>query len=990
VKYPLSPDRVSLGPGEAVRLDLVTIFLSNIKIFWFRAASAGGTLREAETGGEGGSHIMSGDGKREGKSLKSLHSPPAEDSRGEESLQEELERVIGKAIDVGSGQAGSGGDRERREVLDGLDADTDYANFYREFIEKSNDAMYVVDLFGNFKFVNSTAARLMGYRKEDLLGQNISRFLYPEGLRKAVSIIASLVRGKEIPPHELTVKSAFGDRNAELSVTLVRKESFPIGVLGVARDITERTAIERDLRKNEARLRAVVESIPFDFFALDREGRYIMQNSACREHWGDIIGKTPADLGVEAETVEQWEDNNRRALAGETVRNELMLNIDGEERMFTNVLSPMREDGEVTAVLGISMDISAQRSAEDLVRTQRDLSGELAAVGSLEGGLDVCLAAAFEVSGMESGGIYLLEPSSGALKLVLHRNLPDVFVDNVKELPADSPQAEMVQRGAPLFTNLESLPEEVSELVAREGLKALAVLPILHEGKMIACMNIASMALVEVPATAREALESIAAQMGSAIVRLRAKEELRESEKRYRELVANLPVVSWTSDSEGNTGFISPNVTAVTGFSREEIYEGGHTLFLERVHPKDRPATASAYRALFEEDVDFDVEYRIRHKDGKWIWLRDQAFSRRDEGGISCALGVFHDVTKRKETEEALRESEERYRGLIEHSRELVFTTSPEGVFTFVNKALETLTDWSTEEFLGRHFSEFIHPADLPLVVGRLARVLAGENLPDVEVRIRMKSGGSRNFEYSSSRLLRKGEIAGLWGVARDVTERKRIEEDRRNLVALKEREGISRWLHDNLGADLYNIILLTDSIQKEEPGSTVLKQQLDWVTETSRKSLASIRNYLDFSNQTGFTFEGLVAHMKEYGRSLLNPLGMQFTFDTEGDMSTCSLSGVQTFSIYLIFKESLTNIVKHARASRVDVLVVHREERLGISIEDNGKGFTVDAVVSGSFGTSNLRARADEMGADLRVDTTPLKGTRVEFSLPLDHSSSP
>ena len=131
------------------------------------------------------------------------------------------------------------------------------------------------------------------------------------------------------------------------------------------------------------------------------------------------------------------------------------------------------------------------------------------------------------------------------------------------------------------------------------------------------------------------------------------------------------------------------------------------------------------------------------------------------------------------------------------------------------------------------------------------------------------------------------------------------------------------------------------------------------------------------------------MAHMQEYGRSLLNPLGMQFTFDTEGDMSACNLSGVQTFSIYLIFKESLTNIVKHARASRVGVMVSHREGTLRISIEDNGKGFAADAVVSGSFGTSNLRARADEMGADLRVDTTPLRGTRVDFSLPLDRPSS-
>jgi signal transduction histidine kinase len=232
--------------------------------------------------------------------------------------------------------------------------------------------------------------------------------------------------------------------------------------------------------------------------------------------------------------------------------------------------------------------------------------------------------------------------------------------------------------------------------------------------------------------------------------------------------------------------------------------------------------------------------------------------------------------------------------------------------------------------------------------------------------------------------MIRKGEVVGLWGVARDVTDRKRIEDDRRNLIALREREGISRWLHDNLGADLYNIILLADSIRKQGAGSPVFTQQIDWITETSRKSLASIRNYLDFASQTAFSFEGLVAHMEKYGKSLLNTLGIQFHFVREGDMTRCSLSGIQTFSIYLIFKESLTNIVKHARASRVTVSVSVRGGRLGLAIEDDGKGFTADAVLSGKFGTTNLRARADELGADLYVDTSPRKGTRVDFSLPL------
>jgi PAS domain-containing protein len=103
---------------------------------------------------------------------------------GEEAqLQAELESLIRRAISYRTGEsppysdAGSGED-----VLSAIDFDLDDQRFYRDFIDKSNDAMYIVDLLGNLKFVNQTAARIMGYTKEELLGRNFSSFLYPSGI----------------------------------------------------------------------------------------------------------------------------------------------------------------------------------------------------------------------------------------------------------------------------------------------------------------------------------------------------------------------------------------------------------------------------------------------------------------------------------------------------------------------------------------------------------------------------------------------------------------------------------------------------------------------------------------------------------------------------------------------------------------------------------------------------------------------------------------
>jgi diguanylate cyclase (GGDEF)-like protein/PAS domain S-box-containing protein len=221
-----------------------------------------------------------------------------------------------------------------------------------------------------------------------------------------------------------------------------------------------------------------------------------------------------------------------------------------------------------------------------------------------------------------------------------------------------------------------------------------------------------------------------------------SEERLRESEEKYRLLVATIPEVVWKTDAKGNVIFVSHQVEALLGYSAEEFCQHGDSLWFNSVHPDDKEKVGKAFEALLTSGESYDIECRAQKKNGEWFWAHDRAVVTSDSNGFRVATGIISDISVRKASEE----SENRYRSLFENMLEgfahceMLFDEGGcpiDFLYLEVNSAFGRLTGLAN--VVGKKFSEVVPGGEdsQPELFERFSRVALTSQPERFEIEIK-------------------------------------------------------------------------------------------------------------------------------------------------------------------------------------------------------------------------------------------------------------
>ncbi len=524
-----------------------------------------------------------------------------------------------------------------------------------------------------------------------------------------------------------------------------------------------------------------------------------------------------ADMGIEASA-------EKEILESQDIKSLIVIPFVAESHPFGYIgfdaVKQEREwKPEIIAILklagGIIANALQRKQVESFIQAELDLAITLNRSASFNETLQTCLHAAISASGLDCGGIYLVNKHDKTITLAVHEKLPQSFINQSTSYSFDSENARLILKGKPIYHQFKA-PGVTSNKASRtEQLKAIAILPIICGGEVIASLNVASQILTQVPDIARKGLETIIAHIGSAIMLARLGNEIAEAKSNLESLFDTIDDLLFIFDTEGKVIHTNAAVRNKLGYSASAIINK-HLLHF---HPEDQWDIAKKnieeilagkkLSCLVPLITSSGTLLPVETKVTKGLWNNKPVL-----------FGISRDLSERIVSEKNLRESEQRFRELTELLPLTLFETDIRGAVTYANtKSFEVfgynnagltkkkIFDYTTAEITKKRVFaiNFCIPQDAKKALRHLEAIKKGIHISKEYTALR-KDESTFPAQVYSMPIIQNGLIRGIRGLVVDLTELKKTEYAQRSNEVQKRIAEEFKVLIDNIPGTVYQI----------------------------------------------------------------------------------------------------------------------------------------------------------------------------------------
>jgi len=713
---------------------------------------------------------------------------------------------------------------------------------YRELFENANDIIYTLDLAGNLTSFNKSGERITGYTREQLLNRPISQIIVPEYLEIMRQRFEQKVTGKKLTTYELEIFTPDQQRvTLEVSSRLIEQDGHPVGIQGIARNISDRKQVEANLKQlsqqvqEQANALNVILSASVDnIYIFDRHGRYQYVSTGGAAILGlssaKMIGKTWQELGLPAEQMTVFDLQRAEAIAsGQPIRREIDFQAASGLHYYEYIIAPLQNQDQ--SIIVISRDITERKQAEEAQEISETRFRKLVEQSPLSiqiadpNGKTLQVNRAFE----ELWGLTLDQLSE--YNLLQDQQLVD---RGIMPYLQRGFAGEAVMIPAILYDPDQSLPNSTIHQNPQRWVRAF-IYPVKDEQE-----KIREVVLIHEDITPRILAESA----------------LRSSEAKFRRLEESNIIGMITVDISGSLREANEAFLQMVGYTREDLVAGKldwRTMTPIEYQLKD----ALAIQDLHQKGSFTPFEKEYIRKDGSRVPVLIGAALL--EGTQDTSICFVMDLTERKRAEEALQETNQTLQALIQACPLAITGFNFEGIVKLWNPAAEKIFGWSEQEAVGR-FIPSVPESKQDEFKQNLQTISFNQPIISSETRRQRKDGSLIDVAVWAAPLPNAKSTVNCMSIIADITERKQLEAERAQLLvreqaARTEAEAANRTkdeflatLSHELRTPLNAMLGWTQLLRTRKFDEATAARALDTIDRNTKSLAQLIEDVLDVS----------------------------------------------------------------------------------------------------------------------------------------------